>query len=595
MEQTHLPFLFKTIYEDNDGPLGEYSISHTPVPPKTVDSPFRSMSPDYSLLPSILQTIYQMHVETQKELYLDPEYGKNSTFMSLISIIKPYLGELIPIEIADQIGKSSWITIDAIKDYLTKDRLFLLENIRYHFLQLKSSGLYDTKEKRKKLFMFLLKLMIPGKMLLNNNFPLIDVFPDEENDWYVNYVSSDEIYLTTFLEFEPVEKVSFGNLWTNESEITFVSLEDRTSSIFYANDIDLWVNYLSCEHDSKNRIMEYFCNSFCAIPEIVDNLPDEFVNSYMKMLLTHDMCLHLPLFQTILESQNAKELSKDLYKIYLFNNQRLRLFKMFAYFEISTFAATPIEIYRQNNVFTLLITDFLRKQLSEFIENGIKKIQKLVWEQPYFDFDHPKEEDIPTIELLLDNFCNTMKESIQYITLPVSQFLRYLRLLCETFFGDETLNHRALIGIFLLRFIVPSFSAPENNMINGVIEQEGFKKSIAFSKVIMSLSTLEMNYTRTNERQFFNPILEKYIPKMVAFLTAITELDLENNSTPKEEEEQVMFTEVADAIQDFRKFFRNSREELIKRSAKFEQFEIPLFCIETLNTIFEYGTPKQDE
>ena len=82
---------------------------------------------------------------------------------------------------------------------------------------------------------------------------------------------------------------------------------------------------------------------------------------------------------------------------------------------------------------------------------------------------------------------------------------------------------------------------------------------------------------------------------MVAFLTAITELDLENNSTPKEEEEQVMFTEVADAIQDFRKFFRNSREELIKRSAKFEQFEIPLFCIETLNTIFEYGTPKQDE
>lgn len=587
MEQTRLPFLFKVMHAEESSPSNEGAALR--APPKAPGSPFRSMSPDFAMIPSMLKTIYQLHIDTQQELYIDAAGSANATFVSLVSIIQPYLSELLPLSVAEDIGRVSWVQLDAVRQRLTADRLFVLENVRTHFLQLKNSGLYATKEKRKSLFMALLKLMIPRKMLLGNNFPLIDVFPDEENDWYVNYVSPKEIYLSTFIEYEPIERVAFGNLWTNESEITFVSLEDRATSIFYANNIDLWINYLSCELDTRSRVMEYITNSFCAIPESVENLSAEFMNSYVDMLLIHDMNFHLPFFQAIMESPNGKELSRDLDKIYSYKNQRLRLFKMFAYFEVSTFASTPIEIYRQNNVFTLLITDFLRKQLGEFIENGIKSVQKLVWEQPYFDFDHPKDDDVKTIELLLDNFCTSMKNSVKYITLPVRQFLRYLRLLCETYFCDETLNHRALIGIFLLRFIVPGFSTPENNMVNGVIEQEGFRKSISFSKVVMSLSTLEMNYTRTNERQFFNPILEKYIPRMVDFLKSITEIENEDPNGYKEINENVDINDVANAIRDFRKFFRESKDDLIQKSSKFEQFEVPLFCIETLSTIIEYG------
>ncbi|KAH0788994.1 hypothetical protein GPJ56_007070 [Histomonas meleagridis] len=447
----------------------------------------------------------------------------------------------------------------------------------------RSTDIYTSEENSKALWKKIIEMLIPVNMRCNNHFPLIDSFNDPDGEMYVAYFSSDNIYLSTLKS--QISSLCYFNGLQNDSgsyTISFVYKDNLIIDTFNTNKYEMWSDYTSKSVSSRNNVVQYICSSFSSIPSNVQLTP-EFIDAYQKMILTHDMTFIIPFFQCILESPKSKELARSLCDIYSKNNSIFILFKMIAYFEISFFASTPTEIFRQNTVFTQLITDFFKLKLKKFIENGINVVKTEVSKRPLFDFDHPKEEDIQIIEELLDIFWRVMDSSISYIPKSILQFLRYLRMLCETKFGDENLNHRALIGVFLLRFIVPSFSSPENNMVNGTIDQNSFRRSIAFSKVIMSLSTLEMNYTRVGDRQFLNPIFEKHIPKMALFLQKISEVDEDEVMEDIDENRNV---DIKDAINEIREFIRENRKEIEKRAEKVGSLP-PLFLVEAMFSLFD--------
>ncbi|KAH0789682.1 rasGAP-activating-like protein 1 isoform X2 [Histomonas meleagridis] len=450
---------------------------------------------------------------------------------------------------------------------------------------LRFTNIYSEQTTRSLLWNKVLEYLTPEMIYNNNHIPFIAQLKKKNSTFFANSLRPSEILIYESPDSDSPEHYSFtDNCKISSKGITLESQSGEISE-FATKDVKLWSSYLSNISSDIPLSPQLICYSFNSVP-IEQPICEPFVESYEQMLLTHDLNFSIPLFDCILESENSKSLTDKLFKLYLRHGQRLRLFKEFAYYEIIYFASTPNEIYRQNNAFTQTIITFFKSELTEFINNAINPVKEEIVRHPLFDFDHPKEEDLPQIEELLNYFWVKTNESLQYIPLVIRRFLKYLRILCETHFGDINLNHKAVIGLFFLRFIVPSFNAPEAWIVNGQIDQTSFRKSVAFSKVILSVSTLETNYTKVGDRQILTPIIERNIPKMVHFLERITFVNDSEEMSGETENVNLPFDEVVEAIQEFRAFIKECSDKLLQKVKK-NGFVAPLFVFEAVNALYQ--------
>ena len=245
-----------------------------------------------------------------------------------------------------------------------------------------------------------------------------------------------------------------------------------------------------------------------------------------------------------------------LANLFMFYGQDMRFLKMLVEYNLDKCRKTPSELFRENNLATLYLVNFLKKEMKEGFVH-LTELFSVILAEPAFDYDHPTDEDVNTVERLFDYFWESMNKLAGKMTNNAKCLLSFVRTLSELTFVDEKLNHRGVVGLFFLRVIVPAFTAPATIGIDiSVIPKTEVKKSLAFAKLVMSASTLDLSYSNIGERAKLNPVFEKNAPRVVAFLESVT-----TSSTPTfAVDGQVSAVQFGDALDYLTKFMRERRD-----------------------------------
>lgn len=552
-----------------------YAPPTLPVPVITAESPFYGLSPEFSEVPEILRQIYVLHTSTQQQLYL-PNCS-NADFIALKRKLEPYFHKVIPVALLDVTGRYSRLNMESILQVFSPEQFYLTLHFLYHFQSLvKCTGIYKEKAIIKKLWDVMLALLLPEKLMTNNNFPLIVTMKNMKGiPVTVNIRSKDKIYVYAKPN-SSYERYRFSS----KCEISDkkITLQNGMNELvtFQCKKIDMVKEFLSNEITSENKSLKFIVSSFM---EINPNSEISFsiVESYARMILNLDDKFIFTIMNTIFYYREAKHLAYALYKIFTYYGQRLRLFKIFAYFEIQTISTQVTYIYRQNNVFTQIIVEFLRMQSKNFVDLCLIPIFIDVAKQDYFDFDQPKDKDVIIADKLFTIFFDRITASIHLIPQNVRQLLRCLRIICETEFGDIQLNHRAVVGVLFLRFLIPIMGSAELLGIRERLPKDAERKNAQFTKSLMCLATLEVLY---DEKNVLKTVFIKHSHSMIKFLDLLTTI---NEEYP--EESNATLEEMIQGIHDFRAFIHEGSSELFKLERK-EQLPNKSLT-EAINTLYE--------
>ncbi|KAH0790659.1 hypothetical protein GPJ56_005400 [Histomonas meleagridis] len=572
-------FMFKFIYAKTD-PQYKYQIPSLPIPDISDHSPFKNISPPISEVPQILNKIYQLHLQTKVPLYID---NSDNQFVYNFRQLSPYFHMIVPFSLVVVTSKYTRLNMESILQVFSPEQFYLVLHILYHFQALvKCTDIYSRAIVRKKLWEKLLDILTPIQMISKNHFPLIDVAKNEKKKTkiIVNFRSKDVVYVSPRENLDYVEKYKFVELKANTNQIIF-DAKNGEKLQFSPQSFELWKDYLINATTPNNRTTECVSSSFLSIPPNTSINPT-IAESLSRMLLNYDPNFISGLLKMIFDYPEAKQLAYSLYDIYSYYGQRIRFFKMISNFEVQRLLGTPNEIYRQNNVFTQITVEYLREQLGQFVKLGLVPIFHSVGEMPTFRYDDPDDNDVQIIDQLFQMFFSRIDAALYLIPQGVRQILRHLRILCEMNFGSKELNHRAVIGLFMLRFLVPTLGSidalgiPENEITDTIM-----RNNLQFSKAIMALSSLDLAYNGVRDRDLLNDIFIKYFPYMVSFLDSLTELTFEYP-----EDVTVSIEEMLQGINKFRTFFQNFSNELIQCTSALEPAPSP-FLAEAVSTLYE--------
>lgn len=557
------------------GTKSTYTIPELPAPVITSESPFYKLSPDFTQIPQILKEIYDLHVSTRQPLYLPTV--SNANFVSLKRKLEPYFHKIIPEALLDVTGRYSKLNMETILQVFSPEQFYLTLHFLYHFQSLvKCTKIYNDRKTIKKLWEEMLELLLPEKLLMNNKFPLIVSMKNQKGmNVIVNIRSKDKIYIYSRPN-SSYERYRFSSRC--EIQDKKITLQNTMNEIvpFQCKKINMVQDFFSNEIKSENNTLNYVVSSFLEINPSSE-ISFSIVESYARMLLNLDDNFIFAILCTIYNYPEAKHLAFALNKIYTYYGQRLRLFKIFGYFEIQTVSTQVNAIYRQNNVFTQIIVDFLRTQSQNFVNLCLAPIFMEVAKQDLLEFDHPKDKDATTADTLFTIFFERITASIHLIPLNVRQLLRCLRIMCETQYGDIQLNHRAVVGLLFLRFLIPIMSSAELLGIKERLPKDAERKNVQFSKALMALSTLELLY---DEKSVLMTVFKKHSNSVIKFLDLLT--------TIKDEYPEgcnATLEEMIQGIQDFRSFIHEGSSEVLKLEKK---ERIPNKSLaEAINTLYE--------
>jgi len=204
-----------------------------------------------------------------------------------------------------------------------------------------------------------------------------------------------------------------------------------------------------------------------------------------------------------IDQKSANHYFQSLFTLFASTNQHLRLFKLLCLKELRRTGSTN-ELFRQNNVYIRCIIQFFNQVSADFKNNTVKELIDIIGSSPNWSYDHPKENDMFVVNDLIHKFWRHLINKIDTIHPGIRAICRYLRLLSEREFRQKHLNHRAMFGVFLLRFLFVSLSTPDNPDI----DPKKLAKSLQFTKLLAFVGQMStITGEHQGERMKYNDII----------------------------------------------------------------------------------------
>ena len=509
--------------------ISQFTSESVPTSPPALD-PVKSLCTLNDLCP-ILNTIYGAHIRSGQPLYLRPE-SEQGEARQAITKLKAICGCIISWHLL--VVKSCLVEMPkpTLNHMIGEAPMWAAKRILCHFAQLmKNRRLYKTAEDRFALLNYLSLILSPKECVTHRDYPFIARMTAENT--VGAFKRGSKVYVVVDVDNtakiynekgNKVKDAEFRSGYALVDGKTILYVKEKKAQITLSggpNKAD-WDHVLGKTNGAMVDDVRLMGVTFAALAQYP--FPPALGDALAKLFLTFHQKPSRAFVSLVTEDQ-APEPGRSLQhlaNLFKFYGQEMRFLKMLVEYNIAKSRTNTNELFRENNQATLYLVNFLKQEMKAGVVDLAELFSQIV-SLPAFDYDHPKDEDVETVDRLFDLFWDGMNHVADKMTCNARCLLSFIRSLSEMTFVDEKLNHRGVVGLFFLRVIVPAFTSPVNIGIDvSKIARDDLRKSLAFAKLIMSASTLDLSYSALGDRKKLNPIFEKNAPRVVLFLERIT-------------------------------------------------------------------------
>lgn len=574
-----------------------------PVEPSSYDKSLicryiqQNCPPNFSFL-SLLRQIEADHVENKKNYYtnlvtvtIQPGVLPKSP-IERIQLLKNILSNLFTIE---QIETSSAGRANVAINTLSEWQKFALNASLYHFYNvLNIDGIYQEEEERKifihnVLFAYLPKSLSPPKIArIVAPLTLIEGATDIDlpATVYMTVYSPNEITIESNdlltchkLKFTEKDAVTDQNIICSSKNIQTNRYKFKFNNNYLSKDSWNVILYpvVGATRTVTSSIIES-CIAFekepmtiasaSLIARAVASMDHRFLFSLYHVLNDERQCL-----PTIFNS---------LLNFYAFQSKHMELMKFIGFYELQR-TENLNEIFRHNNNFIRSINMFMNRVSQNYTNETLKNIYLMITEFPKWNLENPQEKDAEILKTLLEKFWNKMIETVDQIPPSIRALCRYLRIVSEPSFRMKKMNHRAIFGVFCLRFVFVILVSPADFGIQIEDDPVGYSKVTQFTKILAFSAQFMLPGKKDTPKTILNSAIEETSDIVIQFYEKLTR-PIEADDMP------VSQSELMKSTPDFCKFVVEHKNEIL--SSQNEYHYAHIFVDELMN---EYVASLQHE
>ncbi|OHT01475.1 hypothetical protein TRFO_31703 [Tritrichomonas foetus] len=528
-------------------------------------------SPEEFSLIDLLNQIEQDHVDHKNNYYLDifsialiPKADLKSP-KERIQFLKNILNNLFTREQIDTCGAGR---ANVALNSLTEWQRFILSASLQHFERiLKIDGVYQSDIDRKNYVRNVLQLFVPP--FLRPPEIVRVVSPVTLIDGTMDISKPSKVYITVTspknITLESQDLLICSKLNFNSSDYVGDDKIQLTSADITTNKFVL--GYKSLSKETWNNILWPVVGvQRSASQSVVDSclaygkakkLSPAAVSCMARVVATTDYRFLFALYNVLdTEINSLNTVFNSVLNFYAFHSKHLQLMKFLCFYELQRTENTN-EIFRQNNNFIRSINLFMRRVSDKYLNTTIKDLYFLIAKMPQWKLENPDEKDCEILTSCLQQFWQRMIETVDTIPPSIRNICRYLRIASELLFREKNLNHRAIYGVFLLRFTFVVLVSPMEFGVNMEDDPVGYAKVTQFTKVLaFSGQFMKLGKNEESPKAVLNPAIEETNELVLEFYEKLC-LPVEADDVPVSQEDLSLTTI------DFCKFVQNFKEPIL--------------------------------
>lgn len=503
-----------------------YENVQPPPPDRTQFSQFlKENIPDDMPIAELFYNIEQDHFNDKKDSYLTSldvsltPKQRPKTPRERIQFVKNLLSNVLTY---DQIDTSSAGRPGVALNTLTPLQKFVLSLSLTHFNNIfRIEGVYTTQETRKALAKRFLLLFLPSFLNPPKIVRVVSPLTFLEGD--IDMPKQSLVYMTVNspkeIMIESKDLLSSYNLIFTSTDKVNDSIIQLTSADIQSKKLIFKYNNQQLSKDTWNQILWPTVGSTRSLAESVvdscfaygkaDHLCAAAVTCMARVVTSMDQRFLFALFSVLDDNRShLPEIFNCLLNFYAFHSKHLQLMKFLCFYEMRRNEDVN-EIFRQNNNFIRSINIFIKRVGSDYITQTMKEIYLMITKFQPFKLDNPTERDCEVLKDCLKQFWSKMLDTVDKLPPSIRSLCRYLRLASEIYFVDKNMNHRAIYGVLLLRFIFVMLVSPMEFGIEIEDDPIGYAKVTQFTKVLAFSGQFMLTGKPGSPKAVLNPAIEE--------------------------------------------------------------------------------------
>ncbi|OHT04030.1 hypothetical protein TRFO_28520 [Tritrichomonas foetus] len=456
---------------------------------------------------------------------------------------------------------------------LSQYQRFILDATFAHFKRLMAKEFYATEELKVSFLKTVNSFFIPTKLdpppLPRLAAPLL--LTEGDFDVQLSKIVYTNVYSADKITVESVDILASANLkfingdTIDDHVIKFTSATNPDKKFVfkykYLNK-QIWERILSPQTNQKQpyNVAQAVVDS-CLAYGTAKALCPAAVTCMARVVASMNHVFLFSLFDVLSDNRDFLEpIFNCLLNFYAFHSKHLELLKFLCFYELRRTENTN-EIFRQNNNFIRSINLFIKRVSTNYVNTTIKDLYYLIAKAPMWKLENPSDKDITTVTNLMRQFWTKMIETVDTIPPSIRSFCRYLKLLSEAMFRQQSLIHRAIFAVLLLRFVFVVLVSPADLGINVEDDPMSFTKVAQFTKILaFSAQFQPISGNENSPKRKLNPAIQASDDLVIQFYQELCKPVEADDVTVSQEDLGVSTIEFCSFVQKFQdKLLANSK------------------------------------